>query len=176
VRNLFVILFLLFISFNIKADGYDVFGLGYYDVKFDGSDENPAVDYRYERRFDNSLLDIGPEEDNFFYLKPFLGAEFTSDSAVYLLGGFYLEDNLGDLFIGKENKYIFTPSFGFGYYDKGHGKNLGNSVEFRTTLEVSYELESKNRIGISISHISNAEIGKKNPGVEVVTLSYQIPF
>ena len=107
MRNLFVFLFILLFSFNIKAGGYDVFGLGYYDVKFDGSDENPATDFRYERRFDNSLLDIGPKEDNFFYLKPFLGLELTSDSAFYLLGGFYLEDNLGDLFIGEENKYIF---------------------------------------------------------------------
>ena len=45
--------------------------IGIYDVKFDGSSSNYATDIRFERRFDNTLVDIGPEEDNFFYLKPF---------------------------------------------------------------------------------------------------------
>ena len=41
-----------------------------------------------------------------------------------------------------------------GYYDDGDGKKLGNKIEFRTTLEFSYELVNKNRIGISFGHIS----------------------
>ena len=45
-----------------------------------------------------------------------------------------------------------------------------------TTFEFSYELENLDRIGISFSHISNANIGKKNPGAEIMTISYQIPF
>ena len=36
---------------------------------FDGSSTNQAIDFRYERRFDKVLVDIGPEADNFFYLK-----------------------------------------------------------------------------------------------------------
>ena len=63
-----------------------------------------------------------------------------------------------------------------GYYDNGSGKNLGNNIEFRTSLELSYILKNNNRIGISLSHISNANIGKKNPGVEILSLSYQIPY
>ena len=158
------------------AQGYDVFGLGIYDVKFDGSSSNLAADFRYERRFDNTLIDIGPEEDNFFYLKPFAGIEVTSESAYYLISGIYLEDNLGELMTGKENKWNFTPSFGFGYYDDGDGKKLGNNIEFRTTLEFSYQLKNLERIGISFGHISNANIGDKNPGVEIISLSYQKPF
>ena len=158
------------------SQGYDVFGVGVYDVKFDGSSSNHATDLRYERRFNNSLIDIGPEEDNFFYLKPFAGIEFTSDSAFYLLGGIYLEDNLGELIVGKENKWKLIPSFGFGYYDDGNGKNLGNAIEFRTTLEINYQLDNLERIGISFGHISNANIGDKNPGVEIISFSYQKPF
>jgi len=173
--KIFAIL-LFFISSNVFADGYDIFGIGIYDVKFDGSETNQATDFRYERRFDNSLVDIGPESENFFYLKPFLGIEATSDSAYYFIGGVYLEDNLGTLFLGEESNYIFTPSFGAGYYDDGDGKKLGNNIEFRTTLEISYQLLSKNRIGLSFGHISNANIGDKNPGVEILSLSYQIPF
>ena len=56
-KILFIILFLL--STNLRAEGYDVFGIGYYDVKFDGTASNEAIDFRYERRFEDSLFDIG---------------------------------------------------------------------------------------------------------------------
>ena len=158
------------------SQGYDVFGIGVYDVKFDGSSSNISTDMRYERRFDNSIIDIGPDKDNFFYLKPFAGIELTSDSALYLIGGIYLEDNIGDLLIGKDNNWNFTPSFGVGYYDDGNGKKLGNKIEFRTTLEFSYQLVNRDRIGISLGHISNANIGNKNPGAEIISISYQKPF
>ena len=176
VRNLLFFLFSFLWSFPALTGGYDVFGIGFFDVKFDGSSSNQATDFRYERRFDKTLFDIGPEEDNFFYLKPFIGIETTTDSAFYFLGGIYLEDNLGKLFIGKENKWNFTPSFGLCYYDDGNGKKLGNKLEFRTTLELSYQLNNDDRIGFSLGHISNANIGNKNPGVEIISLSYQKPF
>ncbi len=64
----------------------------------------------------------------------------------------------------------------YGYYDDGDGKKLGNKIEFRTTLEISYELKNKNRIAGSFGHISNANIGNNNPGVEIISFSYQIPF
>ena len=176
IKKFIIILFIIFLPSKLFAKGYDIFGLGIYHVKFDGSATDTATDFRYERRFDNSLIEIGPESDNFFYLKPFVGIELTSDSASYLITGIYLEDNLGTLFTGKESRYIFTPSFGVGYYDDGDGKKLGNDIEFRTTFEVSYQLENQNRIGLSFGHISNANLGDKNPGVEILSLSYQIPF
>ena len=175
-RSFFIILIFFFKSSFLSAQGYDVFGIGIYDVKFDGSSSNYATDIRFERRFNNTLVDIGPEEDNFFYLKPFAGIEVTTDSAFYVLGGIYLEDNLGKLLTGNQNKWNFTPSFGLGYYHDGDGKKLGNKLEFRTTLEMSYQLKNDHRIGISLGHISNANIGNKNPGVEIISLSYQKPF
>ncbi len=166
----------VFLSNPVICKGINVFGLGIYDIKFDGSEKNQAADFRYEYRSDVSLLDIGPEEDNFFFLKPFFGAEFTNDSASYFLTGIYFEDNLGELFEGEKSKFFFTPSFGAGIYDDGSGKKLGNDLQFRTSLEVSYELKNKNRIALSLSHISNANLGDKNPGVEIVSFSYQIPY
>ena len=172
----FLFIFIFFKTPLLFAEAYDVFGVGIFDVKFDGSSSNYATDIRFERRFDKTLINIGPKEDNFFYLKPFVGVESTTDSALYLLGGIYLEDNLGKLLIGEKNKWNFTPSFGLGYYDDGNGKKLGNKIEFRTTLEISYQLNNDDRIGFSLGHISNANIGNKNPGVEIVSLSYQKPF
>ena len=176
IKKIFIILSLHLFSSCLFATGYNVFGVGIYDVKFDGSDTNTAADFRYERRFDKSLIEIGPESENFFYLKPFVGLETTSDSATYFISGIYLEDNLGTLFVGEENNINFTPSFGVGFYDDGNGKKLGNNIEFRTTFEVSYQLENNNRIGFSFGHISNANLGEKNPGVEIFNISYQVPF
>ena len=172
----FLFILVILLSNTATSKGTNVFGLGIYDIKFDGSEKNQAMDFRYEYRSDNSLLDIGPKEDNFFFLKPFFGVEFTSDSASYFLSGIYFEDNLGELFEGDKSKFFFTPSFGAGIYDDGSGNKLGNDLQFRTSFEVSYELKNKNRIGISFSHISNANLGNKNPGVEILSFSYHIPF
>ena len=173
-----VLFFISIISLSNIAlsKGTNVFGLGIYDIKFDGSEKNQAADFRYEFRSDESILNIGPEEDNFFFLKPFFGIEYTNDSASYFLTGIYIEDNLGELLEGDKSKYYFTPSFGAGIYNDGSGKKLGNDIQFRTSFEVSYELKNKNRIGISFSHISNANLGDKNPGVEILSLSYHIPY
>ena len=174
-RISFLILTLTF-SNVVFSKGTNVFGIGVYDVKFDGSEKNQATDFRYEFRSDESLFDIGPEEDNFFFLKPFFGFEYTSDTASYFLTGIYLEDNIGQLFEGNESRYYLTPSFGAGIYNDGSGKKLGNNLQFRTSLEISYKFKNKNRIGISLSHISNANLGDKNPGVEILSISYHIPY
>ena len=174
--RVYLALLAIFFSTTAISNGTNVFGLGIYDVKFDGSEKNQALDFRYEFRSDESLINIGPKEDNFFFLKPFFGVEFTNDSASYLLTGIYFEDNLGELFEGNKSKYFFTPSFGAGFYNDGSGKKLGNDLQFRTSFEVSYELKNKNRIGISFSHISNANLGDKNPGVEILSFSYQVPY
>ena len=174
--RVFISIVVIFFSNSLASQGTNVFGLGIYDIKFDGSEKNQATDFRYEYRSDKSLLDIGPEEDNFFFLKPFFGVELTNDSASYFLTGIYFEDNVGELLEGNESKFYFTPSFGAGIYDDGSGKKLGNDLQFRTSLEVSYELKNKNRIGISLSHISNANLGDKNPGVEILSFSYHMPY
>ncbi len=176
MNRIFPLIIIILISNTAFTKGTNVFGLGIYDIKFDGSEKNQATDFRYEYRRDKSLLNIGPEEDNFFFLKPFFGVEFTNESASYFLTGIYIEDNLGELFEGDKSKLYITPSFGAGIYDDGSGKKLGNDLQFRTALEVSYELKNKNRIGISFSHISNANLGDKNPGVEILSFSYQIPY
>ena len=172
----FIFIFAIILSSNVVANGLNVYGLGIYDIKFDGSDDKSTTDFRYERRFDKTIINIGPDDDNFFFLKPFIGLEYTGESASYILTGIYLEDNLGQLFKGEQTKMIFTPSIGFGYYDNGSGKNLGNDLQFRTTLELSYKLKNENRIGLSIGHISNANLGDKNPGVEIISLTYQVPY
>ena len=59
-KKLLIILILFLLPKIVYASGYDIFGFGLYDIKFDGSQTNEAVDIRYERRFDNSVVEIGP--------------------------------------------------------------------------------------------------------------------
>ena len=100
-----VFLILIFCSNNVMAKGYDIFGIGLYDVKFDGSQANEAADFRFERRFDKSLVSIGPENYDFFDLKPFIGFETTSDRASY-----FLAQNSRYSLISFEPEYILVQS------------------------------------------------------------------
>ena len=65
-KTILLIIFFLF-STVAHGSGTNVFGLGLYDIKLDGSKKNQATDFRYEFRSNKSLLDIGPEEDNFSF-------------------------------------------------------------------------------------------------------------
>ena len=176
MRLICSIIIFFFLSLKLMASGIDVFSIGIYDIKFDGTEKDQTSDFRYERRFDESLFDLGTKEFNLYELKPFIGIEFTDKSSSYLLWGLYFQDNFGVLFNDKKNNFYLIPSIGIGAYDEGDGKDLGHTIEFRSSIEVSYELKNKNRIGLSLSHISNANIADKNPGVEVLSLSYQIPY
>ena len=86
---------------------------------------------------------------------------------------------LGTIFV-RLLKMIIVPliftSIITGVSGIGDGKKLGNAIEFRTTLEISYQLKSNNRIGLSFGHISNANLGANNPGVEILSLSYQLAY
>ena len=42
---------IFFVNTHVFASGYNVFAIGVYDVKFDGSETDPATDFRFEKRF-----------------------------------------------------------------------------------------------------------------------------
>lgn len=140
------------------ADGPDrlSFGVGYYDI-FDDED---AVDVRAEYRFGNDIL-LG--------IKPFLGAEATTDAALYGLGGLY-----GDIPLAPQ--WYLTPSVGAGLYLDGSGKDLGSAFEIRSQVEVGYEFSGENRVSVGLSNISNAGVGDHNPGTQVLNVYYHMPI
>ncbi len=136
---------------------YVGFGLGYYDV-FD-SHEAASFEVNYQYR------------DVYYGLRPIIGVMATSDEAVYGYAG-----AKWDLPIGTY-PVIISPSFTLGGYHDGEGKDLGNGLEFRSGLEVAYEFsEAGNRIGLQLSHISNASLGDRNPGTEVLQINYSLPI
>ena len=97
-------------------------------------------------------------------LNPVTGAFITADNAGYIYTGFQIPNRSGALTV--------TPSFTPGLYSEGDGKDLGHVIEFKTEIQISYELSNDSEIGISYNHISNASLGDKNPGAN----SYMINF
>ena len=97
-------------------------------------------------------------------LSPITGGFLTENSAVYLYSGVQSEFDLGFMSI--------TPSFAPGYYNSGNGKDLGHALEFKTEVQVSFDLSKDSQLGMSYNHISNASLGTKNPGAN----SYMFNF
>ena len=132
-------------------------GAGYYDL----FDDRSAAEARFEYRFS--------EKNKLLWFTPFVGLTATSDAATYGYAGIAL-----DIFFG--NRWVATPTFAAGLYGNGDGKDLGNAIEFRSGLEVAYRFDDYSRLGLSFTHISNAGIGERNPGVESLILFYSVPF
>ena len=97
-------------------------------------------------------------------LSPITGGFITENNAIYLYTGVQAEYDLGFLTI--------TPSFAPGYYSYGDGKDLGYPLEFKSEVQVSFNLSDNTHLGMSYNHISNASLGTKNPGAN----SYMFNF
>ena len=107
--------------------------------------------------------------DVLWIVAPFVGAFGTGKGAFYGYGGFGIDINFFE-------RFVATPSAAVGYFTPGTGIDLGAHTEFRTGGEFDYRFENLTRIGVGFYHISNAGIGKKNPGVELATFVLTMPF
>ena len=101
-------------------------------------------------------------------LSPITGGFFTEKSAFYLYSGVQAEYELGFLTI--------TPSFAPGYYNYGSGKDLGYPLEFKSEIQMSFNLSDSSHLGMSYNHISNASLGTKNPGANSYMLNFLKQF
>ena len=71
---------------------------------------------------------------------------------------------------------MVTGSLGAGYYEEGDGKDLGHELEFRSQIEIAYRFDDRSRLGLAVSHTSNASIADTNPGSESAILYYSVPI
>ena len=63
-----------------------------------------------------------------------------------------------------------------GLYSLKTGVDLGGPIEFRSGIDVAYQLENGMRLGLGWDHRSNLEIYERNPGVEMVHSRLPIPL
>ena len=78
-----------------------------------------------------------------------------------------------DVFFG--NRFVVRPSFAPSYYHRGGGEDLGYALEFRSAIALEYRFDDRSRLGLELYHISNASLGKINPGEESLNLTYALP-
>ncbi len=133
------------------------FTAGAYDVN---KRDDTATEFRAEYRSDYKL----------WKFKPFVALAGTTNGTYFAGAGILM-----DLYYGR--RFVITPSFAPHYYSKGSDddKDLNYNLEFRSQLEFSYRFDNRSRLGLGISHYSNASLGKKNPGSETLSLIYSIP-
>jgi hypothetical protein len=141
-----------------RADDPDFlsFGGGYFDWN---RQKSPAAEFRLEYRSDQKLWGF----------KPLGGLMATSNGAIYAYAGVGI-----DVFFGR--RFVVTPSFAPGYYHKGNSLELGHELEFRSQIEFAYRFDDRSRLGVAVSHMSNASIGDTNPGTESAIFYYSVPF
>lgn len=131
-------------------------GGGEFEVFKDGDEGAFQLEYRSGRR----LL---------WRARPFGGAMTTSAEAIYVFGGLLADFDLGW-------NVVATPSLAAGYYDNGHGADLGHHLEFRSGIEFAYRFANDARLGVGLYHISNASIAEDNPGAEVLSVVFSYPI
>ena len=103
------------------------------------------------------------------FVNPVGGIMFNMQGAFNFYGGIMKDFHLlGNLY--------FTPSFAPSIYLKGHSKDLSLELEFRSQVELSYQLPNGIRFGINFNHISNGGLRLPNVGVESFGISYVMPF
>ncbi|MSP41963.1 MAG: acyloxyacyl hydrolase [Alphaproteobacteria bacterium] len=132
------------------------FSAAYFDVNQRGKE---AGEFRIEYRADEHM----------WIFKPFGGAMATTQGSVHGFAGVLIDIPLWD-------RIYVTPSFAPGLYYRGNGSDLHHTVEFRSQIEITYRFPNGHRFGASFNHISNANLGNDNPGVESAALTYIVPF
>ena len=101
-------------------------------------------------------------------LSPITGFMMTADSTSYFYTGVQAEYKIG--------KLNLTPSFSPGLYSVGDGKDLGSPLEFKSELQLSVDLLPGTKLGYSHSHLSNADLGDKNPGADSYMFNFMKSF
>lgn len=114
-----------------------------------------SVEWRLEFRRDFSGLAVDP----------LAGMMINTDGARFIYAGISYELPLFDFL-------SVIPSFSPGLYSKNKSKELHFLLEFRSQIELSFHFDLYTRLGVSFNHISNASLGKSNPGVESLAISY----
>ena len=130
-------------------------GAGVYDVLHDFKAAQGRLEFRFA--------------DRFIFIKPMVGVLFTSKGSVMGYGGIRI-----DLYLGSH--FVVTPNGAVGAFYRGDGKELGSTIEFKTGAEFAYRFDDHSRLGLQFDHISNAGIGRRNPGTESLVLLWSVPI
>ena len=136
---------------------YLTVGAGWFDFN---RKKDEGAEFRLEYRSDYK----------FWELKPFATLAVASNGMTFVGAGVLM-----DVYFGR--RWVLTPSFAPTlWWGETDSLDLGHVVEFRSQMELAYRFDDRSRLGLSLSHYSNASLGDKNPGTETIMLNYSVPF
>ena len=164
LKKIISVLFFLLFVFSVNAEELKNYEknteFNVYSGMFDFSDDGKR----------STLIGIQHQNENLNRdtflgnLSPITGVLITSDNAGYIYTGVQAQYKIGILNI--------TPSITPGLYHEGDGKDLGHMLEFKSEVQLSFDLSRNTEFGFSYNHLSNASLGDKNPGAN----SYMFNF
>lgn len=108
---------------------------------------------------------IGPSYSKYWSLAAGYGQNFEGPNWVYA-------GTQGEFFPRKP--YGVSLLVAASYYNADGKAELGSKLEFFESLEIYYKLNSRYSLGLALQHLSNADIGSTNPGVENVLVTFRI--
>ena len=155
---LFAVTFLFF-HLNLSANSFSIFG-GSYDY----DDDNTSTLYGLNYHLSDNKFSVF----NVIDLNPVIGGFVTAKSATMFYGGF--ETNIGP------DSLFLNLSSSAGAYSNGDGKDLGNTLQFKSEVNLFYSLSNSSRIGLGSHHISNAGLSSVNPGTNNFYLIFNRDF
>ena len=173
--KIFIILF--FISKTSTAKEHLYYKIGIFDYKH----ETGGLALNVKKVTDSTFNVLNFEEitqiyeftgfidkDNYFSGegKPKKREEYS----IYISSGFQKSFKLS-------NNFSLVPSFSVGLYQEfDDGKDMGFPVEFKSEMELNYNFFKNSLFGITWNHISNADIGERNPGSDSVLFNFKNNF
>ena len=142
--------------------GAGIFGFG---VASDAKYIEGSLAYRFQ----NGLFGT---DGIFRGFKPIVGVTAESAGSVFGYAGF-----AAPFVFGSENRWEVDAEGGLGAYHQGNSPlNLGGTFEFHVGLASSYALTDNGRLGLAVFHISNANLHRKNPGVNSILATWANSF
>ena len=162
IGTVFIAAITLLVSVAYAADEDPAFiKLGAGDIGSCCADRDQAGAFSIEYRAGSDL--------ELLYIRPSLGILGTTDASIY--GWFGLST---DIFFGR--RIVLNLGSAVGFYLDGEGQDLGHVLEFRSGAELAWRFDNRARLGVGVTHLSNANIGDNNPGTETVMLIYSHPL
>jgi lipid A 3-O-deacylase len=149
-----------------------------HDAGIFGNNKEPGVDFNGELRF------VSPEILKAIYApRPHLGVSVNSAGATnQAYAGLTWTFTLARGLASAEDSLFLDASLGGAVHDgsirtnRTDRKELGSRVEFRESLELGWRFTPSQSVSILLDHISNANLGVKNEGLDNLGLRYGIKF
>ena len=159
--------YMMLFTSSFGGELYQKFGV--FDFKHKDETDAYALTTKY---IQDKKINIGVINN----LKPIyeLSLYYDDRSAKQQGYGAYLSSGLSKE-INLTNSVFLLPSFSAGLYQEfDEGKKMGYPLEFKSEVELNFKIFNSSIIGVSYSHISNADIGDKNPGSDNILFNFRL--